>query len=82
MRVRFLKACPNPDEPKGAVIDLDCGIAAQLQAKGFVAFFPRTDVEIATAAHQYQSGDEHRKPADIAKRNAELEQLMRRNNEC
>lgn len=82
MRVRFLIACTNPDEAAGAVVDLDCGMANRLRNEGTVEFFPRTDAEIVAAAQQYQVGDEHRKPADIAKRNAELEQLMRRNNEC
>lgn len=72
MRVKFNRDynAPRGEESyvKGAVVELDAGVAAQVVRDGYAKEFPRTDKEIAEQAQKYMGGDDQRTPQQIADR--------------
>jgi hypothetical protein len=75
MRVKFLKEyTPKGGDTyaKGAVVDLDEGVAAEMIEAGLVKEFPRTDAELAEATAKYYPGDEHRSARQKAERAAQV----------
>ena len=75
MRVKFLKDHPGgkgeESYAKGAVVELDDGVAASLIEAGTARAFPRTQAQLDEALTKYYPGDENRTPRQIAERHAQ-----------
>lgn len=80
MRVKFLRDHPGDkgeqSYDKGAVVELDDGVAQQLITAGTVKDFPRTQAELNEALTKYYPGDENRTPKQIAERHAQAPVLL------
>lgn len=70
MRVKYTR--DHGEYLKGAVVDLDEGVAASLIDLGVVKEHPRSTAELAEAAAKYYPGDEHRTAKQKAERAAQV----------